>query len=474
MEVKPRRISYSHILIAYVLGVLLLQPFFWMSPEHENKIRNAFLWPSVFAAFCTITWTVWKNPKHAGKLIIGLLLPVWLFTTNILNGDPYLILNQKFIMGVFLTFGVCFPALMLAEPNLLVRGLKYMGWCAVLLFAAIAGLGVFLVFTGRSLSSPFLNNAMGIIYGRLYVFTLHPNEIACVFTGVLFWAVYLLTTAKRTLCRVVLAIACLCLFTGTALTVSNTGKLSTTTGLVLVAVLLMRRYGPGKQSLRIVFTVVVACAVAAISIACFSGVISAASNALHTQKPTQTLVNPAPLISPAPPEEEQPVDIIDFVQPTTPNMTPVARDIRTNLGTFSDRTSIWKAGLEAIREHPKILLIGMTDGQVARVPYNALNRDIYHMHNAWVEMLLLGGLPGLLLYVLFCVQLVVKCIHIYCSKKQPLSTQILAIAPAVLLVHCLMEIYPTFAGTAMDMVFALLAGAVIAISCDMPKVPKTI
>ena len=499
MGTEPRRISMNRIMIVYVLGIFLLQPLFWMSPEHEAKIRNAFLWPAVFTAFCAILYAVWKNPKNAGRLAVSLLLPVWLLITNTLNGDPYLLLNQKFIMGVFLTFGVCFPVFILAEPGWLARGLKATGWFAVLLFAGIACIGVFLAFTGRTYTSPLSDRAIGIFDGRLYVFTLHPNEVACLFVGVLFWAAYLIAAARRPLSRVLLAAACLCLYAGIALTDSTTGKLSTSVGLGLTVMLLLKRYGRGKNPLKAVYTVIIACAVAVIAMAGFSGVVRAASYALRRPKPALTIRMPEPIVTPVSQEREQSVDMPnsiesegepssdapdsvetktepssdmpDSVEAEALDVVPVARDMRPNFGTFSDRTSIWKAGLDAIRNHPRILLMGMTDGQAARVPKTALNRDIYHMHNAWMEMLLLGGIPGLLLYVLFCVQLVAQCVKVYFNKKQPFSTRMLAIGPAVLLIHCLMEIYPAFAGTAMDMVFALLAGAFTAMSRHAQRVP---
>ena len=473
MGVKTRRITLSHIIIVYVLGVLLLQLLFWMSPEHEVKIRAAFLWPSVFAAFCAILFAVWQNPKKAGMLLAGLLLPVWLFITNMLNGDPYLILNQKFITGVFLTFGICFPAFILAEPGWLTKGAKAAGWFTVLLFAGIACMGVFLAFTGRSYASPFSDKAIGIMDGRLYVFTLHPNEIACVFAGALFWAAYLMVTAKRALCRALLAVACLCLYAGIALTDSTTSKLSTAVGLGLAAALLLKKYGRGGKPLKNTYAVAIACVVAVVSMAGFTGVIRAASYALRPPAPTLTILTPEPVVTPASAEAERPADTADIIRTEAHDMVPVARDMRPNLGTFSDRTSIWKAGLETIWNHPRILLLGMTDGQAARVPTQALNRDIYHMHNAWMEMLLLGGIPGLLLYIWFCVQVIVQCVRVYFCQKQPLSERMLSIAPAVLLVHCLMEVYPAFAGTAMDMVFALLAGALMAVSCHTQKPIKS-
>lgn len=99
---------------------------------------------------------------------------------------------------------------------------------------------------------------------------------------------------------------------------------------------------------------------------------------------------------------------------------PQERDVARNLGTFTGRTEIWASGLNAIKEKPCILLFGMTDGQAARVPL-VLNREIYHMHNTWLEMLLLGGVPGLVLHLWLCVLVVTRCMRLFFAKTSIFS-----------------------------------------------------
>lgn len=62
--------------------------------------------------------------------------------------------------------------------------------------------------------------------------------------------------------------------------------------------------------------------------------------------------------------------------------------------TMNGRTRIWAAYFEKIRNDPAILLRGVTDTRLVL--------GNMHTHNAWMEALIMLGLPGFLLVLLFC------------------------------------------------------------------------
>lgn len=466
--------SFRFVYFYFLLGVLCLQILFWMSPTHEEKIRIAYLWPAALSAFLFLLCA--ENKQALKRAAVGPFIALWLLLTCIFNGDPYLVYNQKFMMGIFLGFGVCYPTFLLADQKQRAFGLKLLGYSMVILFACIACLGAYVTVTNTTLVSPFFETAIAVEDHRLYVFTIHPNEIACIFTGAMFWGIYLMADTNRKWLKALLTFLCLCLYIGVALTVSWTSKLSVAAGLGLAAVLLIMKRMQAKPVLAQVGGSALAFLLtAAIAVAGFSGVISATSYAANAVWISRTADSASIEESNDKQQAIRPVKIIASAkqpaptQVSTPSPTqapvqapaiPKERDVLQNLSTFTGRTDIWKSGIQAIQERPLTLLIGMTDAQASRVPLRALGRDIYHMHNAWMEMLLLGGIPGLLLYLWFCVSLSVSCVRLFLRKSEKLSIRLLAIAPAVMLVHCLMEIYPSFAGSTMDMMFLILAGAV--------------
>ena len=454
--------TFYAILMTYLVGTLLLQSLFWISPDHEQKIRMAYLWPSVIAVFIGLIWKTAVSRQNFGKAAVGFLIPVWLWITCVLNGDPYLLYNHKFIMGIFLVFGICFPAFLCASPKQVNFGLKLVGYCAVTISTIVACLGIYATYENIQVSSPFFDGIFGIVEGRLWVFLRHPNEVAVTFLATFLFAVYLAVDARHIACKIILGICCIFLFAGIALTVSWTSKLALSVALgLMTALFLMRFLRFGGREVRTMVICVLSIGVFALSILALNKTIHVVSSAAVQNAQVKKIATTA----------QEAIAHNEDVKDETHHMNtangdvamPQERDIIGNFATFSGRTEIWASGLNKIKQQPRILLFGMTDGQAARVPL-VLNREIYHMHNTWIEMLLLGGIPGVVLHLWFCVMVVIRCVCLFFAKNVKFSMRVLAIVPIALLIICLMEIYPSFSGTTVDMLFAMIAGAVLSIT----------
>jgi O-antigen ligase len=137
------------------------------------------------------------------------------------------------------------------------------------------------------------------------------------------------------------------------------------------------------------------------------------------------------------------------------------RTFAQSFGTFSMRTEIWEAGVQYLKKNPKVLLFGSTDGQVSRIPRWTLNRNVSHMHNSWLEMLLQTGVLGFAAYVFIIGRMLLASARQVFNVRFPVWQRILAAAPVVMLVCTLMEIYPCVSGNVMDMMYMVLVGAVI-------------
>lgn len=65
-----------------------------------------------------------------------------------------------------------------------------------------------------------------------------------------------------------------------------------------------------------------------------------------------------------------------------------------SMKTLNGRTQIWAAGVEGIRENPRILLIGTEHVGQTISPH--WRQEVQHSHNSWFETLYQLGIPGLL------------------------------------------------------------------------------
>lgn len=73
-----------------------------------------------------------------------------------------------------------------------------------------------------------------------------------------------------------------------------------------------------------------------------------------------------------------------------------------DVATFNNRTGIWKASFQALKDNPVLLVRGTT--HISRAVEAAGNPfGILHTHNAWIEMLMAFGVPGLLMALVFTV-----------------------------------------------------------------------
>ncbi|MCL1854359.1 MAG: O-antigen ligase family protein, partial [Clostridia bacterium] len=138
------------------------------------------------------------------------------------------------------------------------------------------------------------------------------------------------------------------------------------------------------------------------------------------------------------------------------------RTFSNDIGTLRGRTDIWKIGIEQIKQRPITLLIGMLDSKVARLPLVLGRGPEYHMHNILLEVLMLTGIPGLLLFLAFVGKLVISSVKLFFNQDAPVSVRILTIPIAMLLVNGITEAYPSLGGRMVELLFFTLAGAVMA------------
>lgn len=67
--------------------------------------------------------------------------------------------------------------------------------------------------------------------------------------------------------------------------------------------------------------------------------------------------------------------------------------LRQDLAGFTSRDEIWKGAMEAIGDHPQVLIVGSRDIGGLISPYNSFR--VAHAHNSWLQTLMGSGIIGL-------------------------------------------------------------------------------
>lgn len=455
MELRHEgRRGKAYLLI--IMAVIALRLFFWFSPGHADKISMTYLWP---LAIAMLVYALCARTRRDGRdALIAVCLAAWLWLTCALNGDPYLQINGRFMLGAALTFAVCYPAFSLLAPD---DGRRWFGVLAAFytaLVTAFALLCLYVAATRVPFTTPLSDLSIHTIYLRLYAFGYHSNECACAFAIALFMAVYLMGALKNIICKALCAVAVIILYAAVAITVSRTAMIIVSVALAAALYLLLYR-ALSKTRLWVRLAASVACAavvfMAALSL--FNPVINLIDGTLEKTEAPAPAAYTAPLVK---------ASASGMTVAGAQSSSLQTREILSEIGTFTKRTYIWESALKYIKQNPRILLTGALDSDVSRVPMLYLDYEIYHMHNVYIEMLMLAGIPGLLAYLWLMLVILRACARLLLAPGLSFAMRFLAFVPPLLMLNGTMEIYPGLSGNIMDMMYMLISGAVVCFARD--------
>lgn len=136
------------------------------------------------------------------------------------------------------------------------------------------------------------------------------------------------------------------------------------------------------------------------------------------------------------------------------------RSTLEDAATMSLRVGIWKAGIEVVRENPRIALLGELGGpgmKLVQLKESVLQPS--HMHNMLFEQMILSGIPGMLLYTVFLLALLWRIICCYLGRRRETALSVMAALLASLMIFGMFE--PLFGPflTVSSTLFCLTAGA---------------
>lgn len=449
-------------LAAGILLVMLLLLLLTGTPEREVNIIKTYLWPAAAAMTVMMAFVVFRKP--APVAVVGVCMAFWFLFCNVVNGDYYLQFNLRFVFTMWMTYGLCLPLLVVLEGEVREKWLVLFALPYAVFMLVLSLLSCYAALAGKSILLPAMEGTIGITGNRLYALTKHPNELGCSMNIAMLCWLFLGMRARKPIRRVLCLLALLPLAFSIGLTVSRTSVataalvLGVAAAIVITAALLRSkawlRWSAGAAGLLVVTLLAL-------------WVLNAGVPMLMENR--EALGEGRLLIQNAAAEETQ----VAVTAKTADNQIR-QRDFMESFGTFSMRTEIWEAGLEYIDRHPSVLLVGSTDGQVSRIPGWLLGRDVYHMHNSWLEMLLQVGVPGLIVYAFIIGRMLLAAARQVFDLSLPMWQRMLAAAPVIMLVCTLMEIYPCVSGNVMDMMYMLLAGAVIGMDPKRKKAAQAV
>jgi hypothetical protein len=138
------------------------------------------------------------------------------------------------------------------------------------------------------------------------------------------------------------------------------------------------------------------------------------------------------------------------------------------------RFVIYSSAFLSIADRPITLLVGeLRDDAMARsakvIGYPLQN----HLHNSFLQTLVVGGGISFLMTLAFTVLLVIYGLRLFFRKGVPLYLRLLVLAPAGLLVHSMTEAILFIDTRLPNMLFFFLSGMIIAYSAELcPQIKK--
>ncbi len=453
---------------AYAVGlILLLEIFFWFSPLHENSINAVYLWPFAWCILTVLIVTRYQQLPKTAFVLIGLVF--WFLLTNVFNGDPYLAVNQKFMIGVLLTFGIMFPTISsvsIPHQEKAFKGILIAFASGVMV---VVFLSLYSVLTNTLIYSPFADNPIGLNSdARLWTFQYHANESASTFVTAFCAIVYLALCSKRKWVKVLSVPLGLSIYFAISTTVSRTGMIVFSLGAAaLVYVLLFHCFSQKQTVLRAVLQsapIALVCAVLLFfSFTSATEWMASLNEQAQIKEQTQTVDSALPLgITSAKAETVDETTVV-----VSQNLE--TRDIIEDLSTFTARDELWLGGFTYLKNRPITLLIGQLDSIVARIPQTLLGRTEFHLHSVFIETLVLAGIPGLLLYLIFFVSVCISAFRLIFGVGVSIAKRFLGFVPLIFFVNSLVEIHPAYQCDPLDMICFFFCGAVVAFSISHQK-----
>ncbi|MCI6378446.1 MAG: O-antigen ligase family protein [Clostridiales bacterium] len=367
---------------------------------------------------------------YAGDRVyrVGLAFVLWYAVTRILNGDHYLQYdyNQYRLVALCATYGLAFPLAGMLRDGQRRRALDCIALALVAVLAVCIWLGVIAALKGEIITIPFFNSEFGLKGGRLWILSQHPNLTAAVSLCGIFMLVYLLASHWRWwLLPPALAVGA-GFFIALPLSDSRTGMVALLFGIVIAGAAALQRLPLPPKWRRLAGIACLACVVLVVAVAGFGAAVKLVSTAGESGQAVSQ------------------------------------RSLLKDLPTLTGRTAAYAAVPTALSNDPLALLRGYDELEMMPAINRLTAAHFDHMHNSYLQTLMLTGAPGLLMALWLSLRVIGSALKLLFSSKATLSQKLLIPLPAALFLQGMLEHYLFVDSySILNLLFFLFAGYVI-------------
>jgi hypothetical protein len=444
--------------------IFLLQILLLFSPVREDRIRTAYLAPLIVAMASYLLMRIgWPRTL---VVILPVAFTFWFLVCRIINGDWYLQESYAMVYQTLLSCCVLFLVPFLKNETQRDKLFKAFALVYSIAFSAIAWVAIIAALTGNNWVNPTDSGSiLGIneVYSnpyRLNILGIHPNISAILFYTSLALLFYLFFRSKRVWSKVVYGLAAVGLY----LAICMSGSISAiiVTGAIISLVVFALVFQSQKIiRLRVPIAVLAMLTTCILVVTTYPLVIRRTSD-IYDKVHQETADFEQPKIATVFAQENQ-LQEADGSNTTSESFVEERLEVDSMTSNMQSRFVIYSSAFLSIADRPITLLIGELwqdamdrSAKVINFPYQN------HVHNSFLQTLVVGGGVSFVLMVLFTVLLAIYSIRLFFNKGTPLYLKMLVLAPVGLLCHSMTEAILFVDSRIPNMLFFLVAGMIIA------------
>ncbi len=332
---------------------------------------------------------------------LGLAFILWYIITRIILGDKSLVRSSVTLIDLSVLYGLAFPFAKSSgdwNKRHIFDGIAII---YVITIAAASWLGVYYAVTDTGVFMPRSGSFYGLEGhpGRFQLLGQNPNHSAVLISAAIMLTIYLLARYWKRQWIAPAAIVFLGLYSALAITDSRASSIAFLVAVALVAAVLASRIRVSSKGLKFILIILIVCVSVFV---CYKGLDIA-------------------------------TEVIGRNEDTVQN-----REVSLDINKMSGRAEIYQAVIHHIQEQPHILIHGLLDNQVTEKVIEETGYEYTHVHNSYLQTLMLTGIPGLLFSLYLSLRLALATWKLFFTDA-PLAEKFLPLIPIILLVTSLVE-----------------------------------
>ncbi|HPF88529.1 MAG TPA: O-antigen ligase family protein [Candidatus Limiplasma sp.] len=448
------------LFMAAIVMLFLLKIALLFSPIRSEAVITTYFAPLTVAMIVYLLMRAGIPRKPA--LLLPPVFALWFAITRLMNGDWYLRQSSINVYMVFLSCCVLFIAPSMLSAKQRTRLMNTIALVYSLVFSAIAWVAVIAAITGNPWVNPLdsnsilgINDAYSNPY-RLNILNIHPNVSAALFYTALALLCYLFFHTRRIWLRVLYGLAALGLCVAIILTgsLSAIGISGAILGLALIAVVISRH----RLKTRFIILVIAAVALAAVgALLLYTPVLQLAHSLQQSviQQEETVAVDTAQ-------ETSEVAQTQDDSEAETAAFAQERLQTSSMKSSMNGRLKIYSSAFLSIADRPITLVIGELQQAAMDRSAKVINFPLQnHLHNSFLQTLVVGGGISCLIILAFTVLLVIYSIRLFFRKSIPLHQKMLVLVPFALLCHSMLEALLFIDARILNMLFFFIAGMII-------------